>query len=322
MSKTLLRLLAPIDGALRHPDVTDIVANEPGIVFVRQSGHWHRTEVPSFTFDTMDAATILIGHGFGREFDESHPYVNATMPGGQRFQGVRPPGTRDGSLLWAIRRPPAVARRFEDPDIDDMTAETNLGVTRHSQSLTSLRAAYKARNFRDVFRIARLSGMSIAFCGATGGGKSDMVRRAMQVYQPGVRMVTLETDDELGTVGPPNRATMFYDQSQMSADDAVRIVLRLIPKEIVFQEVRGPEAYVLLRAANTGHSIITTWHADEGRELEALCTMARSHPSGEMDQRLEELARRAFGIIAFCEFDDVRKKFRISSVKIMEEEAV
>ena len=70
------------------------------------------------TFDLLDAATILIGQRTGREFDEAHPYVNSTLPGGQRFQGVRPPGTKAERILWAIRRPPTVARRIEDDDFD------------------------------------------------------------------------------------------------------------------------------------------------------------------------------------------------------------
>src|ERR1700733_6716760 len=91
---TLLRLIAPILPALDNPQVTDVVINRPGQVGIREAGEWVWLDVPSFTFDLLDAATILIGQRTGREFDERHPYVNSTLPGGQRFQGVRPPGTK------------------------------------------------------------------------------------------------------------------------------------------------------------------------------------------------------------------------------------
>ena len=86
-----------------------------------------KPDSPEFCFDTLDAASILIGQRTGREFDEGNPYVNSTLPGGQRFQGVRPPGTKAGRILWAIRRPPAVARRIEDEDFPALFTDTNRG---------------------------------------------------------------------------------------------------------------------------------------------------------------------------------------------------
>ncbi len=95
-------------------------------MFIRKGGAWETMSVPSFDFDTLDAASILIGQRTAREFDEGNPYVNSTLPGGQRFQGVRPPGTKAGRILWAIRRPPSVAR-IEDDDFPTLFADTNRG---------------------------------------------------------------------------------------------------------------------------------------------------------------------------------------------------
>jgi Flp pilus assembly CpaF family ATPase len=147
----------------------------------------------------------------------------------------------------------------------------------------------------------------------------------IQISRPGSRMVTIETDDEFGEVGPENKAPLFYDDTRISSDEAVRIALRLVPVEIALQEVRGAEAYSLLRAMSSGHSGVTTWHAEEGFELEALCMMARQHPAGrEMtEDRLMTMASRAFDIIAYCERGD-DGGFGVSSVRLMaaEREAV
>jgi Flp pilus assembly CpaF family ATPase len=144
-----------------------------------------------------------------------------------------------------------------------------------------------------------------------------LARRALGVSRPRSRMVTIETDDEYGDVGPDNKAPLFYDDTQISSDEAVRIALRLVPVEIALQEVRGAEAYSLLRAMNSGHSGVTTWHAMEGSELDALCMMARQHPAGrEMSEdRLMAMARDAFDVIAYCYRDD--NEFRVSSVRLM-----
>jgi type IV secretion system protein VirB11 len=314
---TLLRLIEPIAHALNNPHVTDIVVNKPHEVRIREAGSWYWLDIPSFDFDTLDAATILIGQRVGREFDEGNPYVNSTLPGGQRFQGVRPPGTKSDRILWAIRRPPSVARRMDDDDFDGLFVGTNNGATRLQRVRDNLLDAYHSKQWRQLFTAARMSGLSIAFCGPTGSGKTDLARRALGVSRPGSRMVTIETDDEYGDVGPDNKAPLFYDDTQISSDEAVRIALRLVPVEIALQEVRGAEAYSLLRAMNSGHSGVTTWHAMEGSELDALCMMARQHPAGrEMSEdRLMAMARDAFDVIAYCYREG--NDFRVSSVRLM-----
>jgi type IV secretion system protein VirB11 len=314
---TLLRLIAPIAADLDNPQVTDVVVNKPHEVMIREAGIWRTVHVPSFDFETLDAATILIGQRVGREFDEASPYVNSTLPGGQRFQGVRPPGTKSDRVLWAIRRPPSRARRLDDDDFDGLFTQTNNGATRRQRVRENLLDAYNAREWRKLFTAARLSGLSIAFCGPTGSGKSDLARRCLGVNRPSSRMVTIETDDEFGDVGPENKAIIFYDDTQVTSDEAVRIALRLVPVEIALQEVRGAEAYSLLRAMNSGHSGVTTWHAMEGSELDALCMLARQHPAGrEMtEDRLMAMARDAFDVIAYCYRDG--NEFRVSSVRLM-----
>lgn len=316
--RTLLRMIRPLQVALDHPEVTDIVANRPCEFGVRQAGVWNWLHIPSLDFDTMDAATILIGQRTGREFDEGSPYVNSTLPGGQRFQGVRPPGSKAEHILWAIRRPPAVARRIEDDDFRSLFVETNSGQTRRQLAKGDIHKHYREKDWERFFVAARMAGMTIAFCGPTGSGKSDLARRCIQINRPESRMVTIETDDEFGDVGPKNKAALFYDDTQISSDEAVRIALRLVPREIALQEVRGAEAYSLLRAMSSGHSGITTWHAEEGRELEALIMMARQHAAGrEMTEaRLIEMATAAFDVIAYCERAD-DGQFRVSSVRLL-----
>jgi type IV secretion system protein VirB11 len=318
--RTLQSLLAPLKEPLNHPQVTDIVVNVPHRVGVRKAGVWEWMDVPSLDFETLDAATILIGQRTGREFDESHPYVNSTLPGGQRFQGIRPPGTKADRILWAIRRPPTTARKVDDPDFIDLFANTNKGQTRRQRARGELATMYRDKDWQRFFPAARLAGMTIAFCGPTGSGKSDLARRMIQISRPGTRMVTIETDDEFGDAGPENKAPLFYDEVCISSDEAVRIALRLVPVEIFLQEVRGPEAYSLLRALESGHSGCTSWHAEEGRELEALSMMARQHPAGrEMsEERMTEMMQAAIDVLAFCERGD--DGFRVSRVRLMSEE--
>jgi type IV secretion system protein VirB11 len=321
---TLRFLMQPIADDLAHPGTTDLIINRPHEVAVRQNGQWLWRDVPEFDFETLDAMTILIGQRMGREFDEGHPYVNSTLPDGQRFQGVRPPGTMNGHFLWAVRRPPAKARAIDDPDFDDdgLFQTTNRAVSRARRAKTDVSGHLRRREWRELFRAARLGGLSIAFCGSMGSGKTDLIRRMIQIYRPDVRIGMLETDPETGAAGPRNKAPLLYDDTQMSADEAVRILKRLAPDEVFMQEVRGAEAYSLLVAMNSGLPGCTTWHADEGHEIEALAAMALMHPSGrDMGEgRLMDMARHAFDLIAYCVRDSDNNRWQVNSVRLMSDE--
>jgi type IV secretion system protein VirB11 len=329
--RILRHYLAPIQEDLDHPDVTDITINRPHEVFVRKSGVWQCKHVASFTLDLLDAMAIVIGQRTGREFDWANPYVNSTLPGGQRFQGVRSPGTHEGRMLWAIRRPPTIARTMDDPDVEDLFSEVNAGTASRRSKANSVASAFRNKDWVGVLRGARLNGLSIGIVGATGDGKSDVGRRLVQIYRPDIRMVTLETDDEIGDAGPANKAPLFYDDTKMSSGEALRIAKRLVPVEIVMQEVRGEEAWSLLLSLNSGHNGLTSWHANEGEEQEALADMARDHKSvaGMSDGRLMGKIRSGFDVIAYAVRTDHKnslsdKGFRISSLRLMaaEREAV
>ena len=313
--RTLAHLLRPVAGALGESAVTDLVVNEPQRVAVKRAGLWSWLDVPEFTFDRLDAASILIAQRAGREFDEEHPYANATLPGGQRFQGCRPPATKPGRIVWAIRKPPATARSIDDPDFDALFDGTNIASPRRHRTQEALTELHRNRLWKAFFAQARLAGMTIGVCGETGSGKTDLLRRLIQISRPETRMITIETDDEFGELGPPNKASIFYDEKRIAADECIKVALRLAPDEIWHQEVRGPEAYSFLRALASGHAGGgTSWHAEEGREFQALELMLKEHPGGRAmpDDRLRQFVREYIDIVVHCEREGDR--FRVSRV--------
>ena len=87
----------------------------------------------------------------------------------------------------------------------------------------------------------------------------------LQLQQPHV--VRLETR-------PPN----LEGKGEIAMRDLVRNCLRMRPERIIVGEVRGPEAFDLLQAMNTGHDgSMGTLHANSPREalsrLESMITM-------------------------------------------------
>jgi len=56
-------------------------------------------------------------------------------------------------------------------------------------------------------------------------------------------------------------------QDEVNASDLVRNALRMRPNRIIIGEVRGPEAYDMIQALNTGHDgSMTTVHANTPRD--------------------------------------------------------
>jgi pilus assembly protein CpaF len=110
---------------------------------------------------------------------------------------------------------------------------------------------------------------------------------------------------------PPN----IEGHGQITMRDLVRNCLRMRPERIIVGEVRGPEAFDLLQAMNTGHDgSMGTIHANSAREclsrLESLITMGgynlpsktiREMIVGSIDiiiqaERLRDGSRRITGV--------------------------
>jgi pilus assembly protein CpaF len=100
---------------------------------------------------------------------------------------------------------------------------------------------------------------------------------------PAERVVTCEDAAELQLQQPhvvrlETRPPNLEGSGQVTMTDLVKNCLRMRPERIIVGEVRGPEAFDLLQAMNTGHDgSMGTLHANSPREalsrLESMITM-------------------------------------------------
>ena len=124
---------------------------------------------------------------------------------------------------------------------------------------------------------------NILISGGTGSGKTTLLNCMTAYIDAEERVITCEDAAELQLQQPhvvrlETRPPNLEGQGQITMRDLVRNCLRMRPERIIVGEVRGPEAFDLLQAMNTGHDgSMGTLHANSPREamgrLESMITM-------------------------------------------------
>jgi pilus assembly protein CpaF len=119
--------------------------------------------------------------------------------------------------------------------------------------------------------------------GGTGSGKTTLLNCLTRYIDDDERVITCEDAAELQLQQPhvvrlETRPSNLEGEGQITMRDLVRNCLRMRPERIIVGEVRGPEAFDLLQAMNTGHDgSMGTLHANNPREalsrLESMITM-------------------------------------------------
>jgi pilus assembly protein CpaF len=108
--------------------------------------------------------------------------------------------------------------------------------------------------------------------GGTGTGKTTLLN-ALSAFIPDTeRIVTIEDPTELKlqqghVVSLEARPPSLEGKGEVTQRDLVRNALRMRPDRIIVGEVRGPEAFDMMQAMNTGHEgSLSTVHANSPRD--------------------------------------------------------
>src|SRR5262245_20186981 len=95
--------LGPIEPYLHDPDVSDILVNTHGQVYIERFGLLELTDTQFDDDDHLMRIIDRIVARVGRRVDESSPMVDARLPDGSRVNAIIPPLAVDGPIL-SIRR--------------------------------------------------------------------------------------------------------------------------------------------------------------------------------------------------------------------------
>lgn len=241
--------LGPLEPLLDDDTITDIMVNGPDKVFIEQRG---KLVLANVRFrDVAHVANIAqrVAAAVGRRIDESSPMVDARLADGSRVNIIFPP--------LALNGPCMSIRKFARRVIDFSVLITNGSITPPMARL--LEAASQAR-------------LNVIISGGTGSGKTTMMNAMSQMIGRDERIITVEDAAELQLQQPhvvrlETRPSNLEGRGEITARDLVRNALRMRPDRIIIGEVRGPEAFDMLQAMNTGHDgSLSTIHANTTRD--------------------------------------------------------
>ena len=231
--------LGPLEPLLADPEVTEIMVNGPGQVWVERRGVLQKVAVDIDT-GTIEHLIEKVVAPLGLRIDRSSPIVDARLPDGSRVNAVVPPLAVDGPCL-TVRRFGARAvplDQFCRPPVAAL-----------------LRWAVAAR-------------LNVLVSGGTGAGKTTLLNALAGCIGAGERVVTVEDAAELRLPGGhvvrlEARPANSEGAGEVGIRQLVRNALRMRPDRIVVGEVRGGEALDMLQAMNTGHEgSLSTCHAN------------------------------------------------------------
>jgi pilus assembly protein CpaF len=244
----ILPFLRPIAHLIQDPDVSEIMVNAGGRIFVERRGlldeatHLHLEE------RNLQVAVRNIARTLGDDISEEQPILDSRLPDGSRVAAVIPPCSLGGTTL-TIRK--FQSRLFTADEL------VNVGMLTH-EIHTELRAAIEAQQ-------------NILISGGTSTGKTTLLN-ALTAFIPATERVVIIEDTAELHVEQANHVRFEARRAQrdlpaVTIRDLLKATLRHRPDRIVVGEVRGGEAYDLLQALNTGHAgSLSTIHANSASQ--------------------------------------------------------
>jgi pilus assembly protein CpaF len=244
----ILPFLRPIAHLIQDSDVSEIMVNAGGKVFLERAGVLDEATGLHLEERNLQVAVRNIARTLGGDVSEEQPILDARLPDGSRVAAVIPPCSLGGTTL--------TIRKFQ---------------SRFFTADELIRAGTLTEAVLDEIRDAIDARQNILISGGTSTGKTTLLNALVAFFPPGDRVVVIEDTAELQV----ERANIVRfearraqgDLPAVTIRDLLKATLRHRPDRILVGEVRGGEAYDLLQALNTGHAgSLSTIHASSASQ--------------------------------------------------------
>lgn len=296
---SIRRALGPvITAALDDPSVTDILVNPDGQIWIERMGQPMVTEGLLQAVNTMTAINALASlHETIVRAD--NPILSCELPDGSRFEANVPP-VSVGGPSFAIRK--KASRMIT---LDEYVASGTMSTDQRTLIVNAVTAH-----------------SNIIVAGATGSGKTTLTNAIiaqMVAADPTERIYIIEDLSELQCIAQNKVVKRATEHASMV--DLLRSALRQRPDRILIGEVRGGEAYELMKAWGMGHpGGVCTIHAggmltDEEnyqsimRRLQSLCAEHPACPASQ--ERLDDWINEVTDLVIYIARENGQRRVQM-----------
>ena len=282
--------LEPFRDWLAKPDVTELLVNRPGEVWIDQPGQMTCHKAPKVDDSLLQRLAEQVARVSNQGISRERPLLAAMLPNGARVQFVAPTATR---AHWAV----AIRRHcLLDLPLDAYASgplqpkEASVATSPEEDPVGYLREAVKDRK-------------TILISGGTSTGKTTFLNALLREVPVEERVIVVEDTAEVQLHGPNDLGLIAVKgelgEALINTDDLLQAALRLRPDRILLGELRGKEAVSFLRAVNTGHpGSFSTIHANStSGALEQLALMVMQSGLGLSRTETIDYARSVVDVV-------------------------
>jgi len=244
-----VRGMDELEVLIADPQITEIMVNGPDDIFIEKDGRIYKHNGSFESLQKLEDVVQKIAAGANRIINESSPIVDARLADGSRVNIILPP--------VSVRDPIITIRKFPK---EVMTVEKLI-------ELGSL-----SREASDFLKDLVVAGYNIFVSGGTGSGKTTFLNALSNFVPQDQRIVTIEDSAELQIRNIPNLVSLevrnanVEGKNGITVRDLIRASLRVRPDRIIVGEVRDGACIDMLQALNTGHSGMSTGHANSTKD--------------------------------------------------------
>ncbi|MBM3155744.1 MAG: type II/IV secretion system ATPase subunit [Chloroflexi bacterium] len=252
--------MGTIDTMIRDPNIEDISCSGLGPIFLEHKiFKGLRSAITFETHDDLDDFVLRLSEQIKRPVTLRNPIVDATLPDGSRINIVfgREVSRRGSNFT---------IRKFSDTPLSILEL-VEFG------SISYEMAAYLSVVIED--------GMNLFVVGETASGKTTLLNAITTFIPLSHKIVSIEDTPELQVphgnwLREVSRAPGQGEKgAQVTMFDLLKAALRQRPNVIIVGEIRGEEGNIAFGAMQTGHEVMSTFHASN---VEKLIQRLTGHP--------------------------------------------
>jgi flagellar protein FlaI len=246
--KVGMGLLEPV---IKDKNIEDITCDGYGPIFLEHKVFKGLKTTVEFSQVDLNRFVLQMSEKIGKPITFASPIIYATLPDGSRINIVYGDDVSRRGSNFTIRK-------FADKPLSILTLID-------SNTMDFTMAAY--------LWIMLQEGMSAFVSGETASGKTTTLNAIMAFISPHAKIVSIEDTAEVQA--PHKNWTREItrgggkgtNQSEVGMFDLLRAALRQRPNYIIVGEIRGIEGAIAFQAIQTGHPVLSTFHAASVEKL-------------------------------------------------------